>query len=137
MRSAKAGKPARAFPGKGSAAIAAKPSSVAAAAMIVSAIFGPTPGSSRATRKPATRSRGFSAKRMSATASLTCAASRNFKPPYLTNGTLRRVSSSSSAALWWDARNSTACALSSAPGLAIGEHAGRDVARLIGVVRNG
>ena len=32
---------------------------------MVSAIFGPTPGRSWATRKPATRSRGFSAKRIS------------------------------------------------------------------------
>ena len=115
MRSAKAGKPSRALAGVDSADIVAKPSSAAAAATMVSATFGPTPGMSRATRKPATRSRGFSAKRMSATASLTCAASRNFKPPYLTNGTLRRVSSSSSAALWWEARNSTAWLLSAAP----------------------
>ena len=34
---------------------------------MVSAIVGPTPGSSWATRKPATRSRGFSAQRRSAT----------------------------------------------------------------------
>ena len=55
--------------------------------------------SGRAARNPATRSRGFSAKRNSESASFTCAASRNLSPPNLTNGMLRRVSSSSSAAL--------------------------------------
>src|SRR5579883_609288 len=64
-----------------------------------SALAGPIPGKVKATRKPAMRSRGFCAKRSIASASLTWAASRNFKPPYLTNGMLRRVSSSSKAAL--------------------------------------
>ena len=63
------------------------------------AVAGPTPGSSCSTRKPATRSRGFSAKRSSASTSLTCAASRNLRPPNLTNGMLRRVSSISSGPL--------------------------------------
>ena len=60
---------------------------------------GPTPGMSCMTRKPATRSRGFSTKRSSASRSLTCAASRNFRPPNLTKGILRRVSSISSGPL--------------------------------------
>ena len=41
----------------------------------------------------ATRSRGFSAKRRSDRTSFTCAESRNFNPPNLTNGMLPRVSS--------------------------------------------
>ena len=73
---------------------------------------GPTPGSSCMTRKPATRSRGFSAKRSSASTSLTWAASRNLSPPNLTKGMLRRVSSTSSGPLWCEVRNSTACCLS-------------------------
>ena len=52
---------------------------------------GPMPGRSCSTRKPATRSRGFSAKRSSASMSLTWAASRNLSPPNFTNGMLRRV----------------------------------------------
>src|SRR5262249_15048855 len=39
--------------------------------------------------------------------------SRNFKPPNFTNGMLRRVSSTSSGPLWWEARNRMACDLSS------------------------
>ena len=80
-----------------------------------SAVDGPIPGRSCSTRKPATRSRGFSAKRRIASRSLTCAASRNFSPPNFTKGMLRRVSSISSEALWLDARKSTACAFSGMP----------------------
>ena len=79
------------------------------------AVDGPMPGRSCSTRKPATRSRGFSAKRSTASTSLTCAASRNFRPPNFTNGMLRRVSSISSGPLWCEARNSTACAFSAVP----------------------
>ncbi len=57
------------------------------------------PGSSCITRKPATRSRGFCAKRSTASTSLTWALSRNFRPPNLTKGMLRRVSSTSSGPL--------------------------------------
>ena len=64
------------------------------------AVTGPMPGISCATRKPAMRPRGFWAKRSTASRSLTCAASRNLRPPNLTKGMLRRASSSSSAALW-------------------------------------
>ena len=63
------------------------------------AVAGPTPGMSWITRKPATRSRGFSAQRRNASTSLTWAASRNLSPPNLTNGILRRVSSTSRAPL--------------------------------------
>jgi hypothetical protein len=55
------------------------------------ALAGPMPGTSCVTRKPATRSRGFSAKRSTASTSFTWAASRNFSPPNFTNGMLRRV----------------------------------------------
>ena len=77
------------------------------------------PESAAATRKPAMRPRGFCAKRSTASTSLTCAASRNLRPPNLTNGMLRRASSSSSAALWCAARNSTACDFSAMPRLAL------------------
>ena len=58
---------------------------------------------------------GFSAQRSTHSTSLTCAASRNLSPPYLTNGMPRRVSSSSSGALWLELRNSTACDFSATP----------------------
>ncbi|OWK26557.1 hypothetical protein AJ87_05675 [Rhizobium yanglingense] len=45
------------------------------------AVEGPTPGRICISRKPATRSRGLSAKRRTASMSLTCALSRNFRPP--------------------------------------------------------
>ena len=41
-----------------------------------------------------------------------CAASRNFRPPYFTNGILRLVSSTSRTSLWLALRNSTAWRLS-------------------------
>ena len=63
------------------------------------AVEGPTPGRIFSRRKPATRSRGFRAKRSSASMSLTWALSRNFSPPNLTKGILRRVSSISSGPL--------------------------------------
>ena len=71
---------------------------------------GRCPGINCMTRKPATRSRGFSVQRSNESTSLMCADSRNFNPPNFTNGMLRRVSSISSGALWCEARNSTACA---------------------------
>ncbi len=43
------------------------------------------------------------------------ALSRNLRPPNLTNGILRRVSSTSSGPLWCEARKSTAWALSATP----------------------
>jgi hypothetical protein len=52
---------------------------------------GPAPDSNCITRKATTRSRGFSTKRSSASRSLTCAVSKNFKPPNFTKGMLRRV----------------------------------------------
>jgi len=61
------------------------------------------------------RSLAFCAQRKMASTSLTCAASRNFSPPYLTNGMSRRCNSSSSVALASDARNSTAWVFSSWP----------------------
>ena len=94
------------------------------------ACAGPMPGTSCATRKPASRLRGFCAQRSTASTSLTCAASRNLSPPNLTNGMLRRASSSSSAALWCAARNSTACALQREPAFALRQHAVGDPARL-------
>ena len=59
--------------------------------------------------------RGLAAKRSTASTSLTCAASRNFRPPYLTNGMSRRASSSSSALLCWALRKSTAWLFSARP----------------------
>jgi hypothetical protein len=88
-------------------------------------------GTSCMARKPATRSRGFCAQRSTASTSLTCAASRNLRPPNLTNGMLRRVSSISSARC--AARCGTAPPAPSADaGLAPGEHLFDDVARLVG-----
>ena len=81
--------------------------------------------------------RGRAGSRRSAAAastSLTCAASRNFRPPNLTNGMLRRVSSTSSGPLWCEARNSTACYFRARAGLALLQHALDDVARLVGLV---
>ncbi len=95
------------------------------------------PAGAACTRKPATRSRGFSAKRSTASTSLTWAASRNFKPPNFTKGMLRRVSSISSGPLWCEARNSTACSFSAAAGLAVRQHALADVARLLRLVADG
>src|ERR1700746_1631723 len=60
------------------------------------------PGSNCSTRRPATASRGFSAQRRIASTSLTWAASRNLRPPYLTKGILRLPSSISRRALWWE-----------------------------------
>ena len=92
------------------------------------------PGISCISRNPATRSRGFSTNRNRASMSLMWAASRNFSPPNLTNGMLRRVSSISSGPLWLEVRNRTACCFSSDAGLAVLQHALDDVARLIGFV---
>src|SRR5262249_51993207 len=58
---------------------------------------GPTPSSSCSTRNQLTSSAGLSTSRSTARRSLTCAASRKRRPPYLTNGMPRRVSSSSSS----------------------------------------
>ena len=63
------------------------------------ALAGPMPGSSCSTRKAAIVLRGLSAQRSTASRSFTCAASRNFRPPYFTYGILRRVSSTSSTSL--------------------------------------
>ncbi len=52
------------------------------------AFAGPMPGSSCSTRNAAMVLRGLSAQRSTASMSLTCAASRNFRPPYFTNGML-------------------------------------------------
>src|SRR6266853_1428663 len=60
------------------------------------------------TRKPARASRGFPAQRRIASRSLTCAASINVSPPYLTNGMLRSASSISSRPLWCEVPNKTA-----------------------------
>ena len=51
-----------------------------------SAVAGPMPGSSCTVRKAASRLRGFSTQRSTASTSLTWAASRNFRPPYFTKG---------------------------------------------------
>ena len=61
------------------------------------------------------RRAGCPAAARAARKSLTCAASRNFSPPYLTNGTPRAVSSTSSRSLWCAARISTAWSRSRAP----------------------
>ena len=98
---------------------------------------GPTPGSSCSSRKPATRSRGFSTKRSSASMSLTCAASRNFSPPNFTNGMLRRVSSTSSGPLWLRGAEQHRLLLQARAGLAVVQDALDDVARLVGFVADG
>ena len=100
------------------------------------AVAGPTPGSRRAMRKPDIRLRGLSAQRSTHSTSLTCAASRNLSPPYLTNGMSRRASSSSSCALWLELRNSTACDLSVIPHSRCSSTLVGDAARLIGFVAN-
>src|SRR6185436_4399396 len=76
---------------------------------------GPTPGRSCSARNAAMRFFGLSAQRSTASRSLTCAASRNLRPPYFTYGMLRLTSSSSSRSEWCEARNSTAWFLSSTP----------------------
>ena len=83
-----------------------------------SALVGPIPGSNCRTRKPARASRGFSAQRRIASRSLTCAASINLSPPYLTNGMLRPASSISSRPLWCEVRNKRLVAQID-PGLAV------------------
>ena len=60
------------------------------------AVAGPMPSGSCSTRNHATSSWGFSSTRRIASVSFTWAASMNFRPPYFTNGMLRRVSSTSS-----------------------------------------
>ena len=92
---------------------------------IVCAVVGPTPGRSCSTRKPATRSRGFSAKRSSASTSLTCAASRNFKPPNFTKGMLRRVSSIFERAAVMRGAEQHRLVLQRRAGLAVLQHASR------------
>ena len=57
------------------------------------------PGSSFSTLNPATEVRALSAQRSTDIMSLRCAASKNFRPPYFTNGMLRFVSSTSSTSL--------------------------------------
>jgi hypothetical protein len=89
--------------------------SAAILSRILAAVLGPIPGSNCKIRNPATRSRGLSHHRSTLTTSFTCAASRNLRPPYFTNGILRRASSISSWALWCDAQNSTACCFKGTP----------------------
>ena len=79
------------------------------------AVAGPMPSGSWSTRNHATSSQGFSSTRSIASASFTCAPSRNRRPPYFTNGMLRRASSTSSTSEWCAARNSTACSRSATP----------------------
>ena len=57
------------------------------------AVASPTPGRSRSSRYQLTSSRGFSSTRRKASMSLTCAASRNLRPPHFSYG-MRRLASS-------------------------------------------
>jgi hypothetical protein len=98
------------------------------------AVLGPMPGSNWMARKPETRSRGFCAQRRMASTSLTWRASRNLRPPNLTNGMLRRVSSISSRTLCARPRKSTACDLSLSADFAPGEDLVGDVGGLIDFV---
>jgi hypothetical protein len=82
--------------------------------MHLRALTGPMPGSSCSARNAASVLRGLSAQRSTASMSLMCAASRNFRPPYFTNGILR-ASSTSSTSLALALRNSTAWRLSATP----------------------
>ena len=66
----------------------------------LSAIFGPMPGNNLSTRKADILCLGLSAHRKMQSISFTCEASRNLRPPCLTKGILRRVSSSSNRSLW-------------------------------------
>ena len=79
------------------------------------ALTGPMPGSSCSTRNAARELRRLSAQRSTASMSLMCAASRNFRPPYFTNGMRRRASSTSSTSLALALRNSTAWRRSATP----------------------
>ena len=67
---------------------------------------------------------------------MTCAASRNFRPPYLTKGMLRRASSSSSAALCWDGAEQHRLALQRDPGLAQRQGAVGDPGGLLALARD-
>src|SRR5258705_266342 len=62
------------------------------------AVASPIPGSSINRRYQLTSSRGFSRIRRNASTSLTCAASRNLRPPHFSNGIFRFVSSISRSA---------------------------------------
>ena len=99
-----------------------------------------SPGRCRAaTARRGSRRRGragSAAKRSSASTSLTCAASRNFSPPNLTNGMLRRVSSSSSAAAVMRGAEQHRLRLQARARFAVLQHAQRDVARLIASSRD-
>ena len=92
------------------------------------------PGSRCITRKPATRSRGFSTNRSNASMSLTWAASRNFSPPNFTNGMLRRVSSISSGPLCAGCPEQHGLLLEEGAVFAVFQDALDDEARLVGLV---
>ena len=69
-------------------------------------------------------------------ASFTCAASRNFRPPYFTYGILRRTSSSSSTSAMMRATEQHRLALERHAALACLEHARHHVLRLTEVVEH-
>ena len=82
-------------------------------------------------------SRGFSAQRRTHSTSLTCAASRNFSPPNLTNGMSRRVSSSSSVRAVARAAKQHGLRLERDPRFPMLENALGDAARLVDLVAHG
>ena len=78
------------------------------ASMTRRASTGPTPSCSRSSRNQARSPAGLATILAAAMKSLTCAASVNLSPPYLTYGMPRADSSISSRSLWCAARTSTA-----------------------------
>ena len=98
---------------------------------------GPTPGSSCSTRKPATRSRGFSAKRSSASMSLTCAAVEEFQPAELDEGNVAAGQLDLQRAAVMRGAEQHRLLLQRRARLAVLQHALDDVARLVGLVAHG
>ena len=97
-------------------------------------MVGPMPGMSCSRRKPAMRSRGFSAKRRQASTSLTWAASRNFRPPILDEGDVAAGELQLQRGAVVRGAEQHRLALEEHPGLAVLEHALGDAARLVGLV---
>ena len=96
---------------------------------------GPMPSISCRMRKALVESRLFSARRRKDSRSFTCAASRNFRPPYFTKGMFRRISSTSRASEWCSVRKRTAWRLQRDAGLEVLQDAIDDVAGTAGLHR--
>ena len=101
------------------------------------AVAGPMPGNRCRMRKPATRSRGFSTKRSSASTSLTCAASRNFEPAELDEGNVAAGQLDLQRARMRGRPEQHRLVLQQRALLAVGQHLLDDVAGLVGLVVHG